>query len=324
MRLDRRMDKESQRSTAALWSLGFLVVVGTLSPGILIADDLVSDSDLDTEELEDDLLPELESSDLVQDPGPYSSTITASYEADSGNSNTETSTADVTFSKLWENNWGLNLSASAKSVTTETSGSSTTHTDQYDFDLYVTRKLSDNLSLIVLEEWAKDVNKGYEHQNVVGLGLLWSAINKDKWAMTLHGAPAWADEKYATGESDEYPVGILEIYNKLAVSSNTSLKLTATYYRSLDDSSDPHSDERFDGKLEIDTSINSIFSLTFTYDLEYDFQPVGGAAHTTDRTFTAGLTVTLKGKSESSSSSSSSSNGSSSTEESSSSSSSGF
>ena len=75
-----------------------------------------------------------------------------------------------------------------------------------------------------------------------------------------------------------------------------------SFYENFDDSED----FRFDGSLEIDTAINSILSLTLAYELDYDRQPVSESL-STDRSFSASLTITFGGKSDSTDSSNSSS-----------------
>lgn len=262
-----------------------------LSPGISAAQD---DSRADA--VEDELGSKIDTAaGLSQAAGPYSLSISLSHDDKSGNTNTQTSSVEFTVSKFWENQWGLYLDAVAAHTKTDA-----TDEDSLDFDFYVDRKLSDNLSLILVEEWKRDVFKGLDHQNVLGIGLLWRAIDKDEWSMTVHGAPAWVDESYTdTGTDDRFTVGLLELQNTLNISSTTQATLVTSVYENLDDSSD----FRFDGSLEIETAITSLFSLTLAYQLDYDRQPVPGSL-STDRSFTASLTINLSGASDSDRSSS--------------------
>lgn len=287
------MNRRSQEAVVVIWVLAFFVAAGMLSPGISIAQD---DSHADA--VEDDLVTKIDTTaGLSQTAGPYSLSISLSYDEKGGNTNTQTSGVEVTVSKFWENKWGLYLDAAAAHAKTDT-----TDEESFDFDFYVNRKLSDNLSLILVEEWKRDIFKGLDHQNVLGIGVLWSAINKNKWSMTIHGAPARVDETYTdTGTDERFAVGLLELHNTFTISSNTQATLVTSFYDNFDNSED----YRFDGSFEIDTAINSIFSLTLTYDLDYDHQPVSGS-FSTDRTFSASLTITFGGKSDSSRSSSSS------------------
>ncbi len=255
----------------------------------------LAQGDSDADIVERDISTHIDTlANLLQTAGPYSLSISLSYDDSSGNTNMTSSSAGLNFYKFWDK-WGLVADSSAAH-----SESDSTDAESYDFDFYVTRKFSDNLSLFFVEEWHRDLFKGLDFQNVIGVGVLWKAINKDKWAMTVHGAPAWSREEHTTGQVDKFTVGLLELNSTFTLSSNTRATTALSFYENFDDSAD----YRFDGNFGISTAINSTFSLNFSYDLEYDHQPVIGSL-TTDKTFKASLIIKLAGKSSSGDSSSS-------------------
>jgi putative salt-induced outer membrane protein YdiY len=151
------------------------------------------------------------------------------------------------------------------------------------------------LSLILVEEWKRDVFKGIEHQNVLGVGVLWSALDIDRWALTIHAAPGWTREETTDGVDETFTVGVLELQNSFTLTSNTTAAAVFSYYENFDDSID----HRFDSTLEVTTDISDTFSLSLEYEWEFDNAPAAGSL-TTDRTFTSSLTYTITGASDSS------------------------
>lgn len=212
-------------------------------------------------------------------------TLSASYGETSGNANATSGTVGATLHKFWDR-WGLYATGKAARQRSDD-----TDENSSDIDLYGTRKITDSLSLILLEEWKRDVFKGLDHQNVVGAGVLWHVLGLDLWTMTLHAAPAWSREVTTGGQRDGVTVGVAEAHNSFTLASNTTATAIVTYYEHFR----AGADYRVDVNLAAQVAINRWLGVSVAYDWELDNRPTLGAG-TTDRTFRTALTLTFPGR----------------------------
>lgn len=275
-----RTTTHCESHSTPILALAFVLVLSMLSTTAATG----QHSELDaTDHVESDI-KDVVAQDLAA--SPYNLKLSLSYDESSGNTNTRAGSANFELQKFWDK-WGLATKASVSQkedvVKTE---------EKYDFDLFVSRRLRDNLSLVLLGQWQRDVFKGLDQQLVIGLGFRWDVIDREGWDLTFLGAPAWSREEFTDSSSvQELNVVLLELRNSKSLSATTDLSMIASYYASLEDSED----YRFDGEIELETAINSYFAMGLEYTLEYDHLPAAGRV-TTDKTFTAYLSFKWAGK----------------------------
>ena len=202
------------------------------------------------------------------------------YVNSKGNTNTESMTIDATVKKNWDKH-SLALSLDAEYASDNGIDTKNKYLTELDYNY----KLCGRFSFDYLTGYKYDEFSGYDYRFYTGPGLKYDAIVSKKHNLTLTSNILYSRDKTTeTQKTDEYSSFRAKGLYSWQMLKNLKFEETLTYKTEIErlENSFIYSKTAFISK------INSIFSVSLSYKIDYVNQPETGSKHS-DRTMTANL-----------------------------------
>ena len=214
---------------------------------------------------------------------PWDFSLSFSYLATSGNSDTQTGGTDFTF-KRKPTPWGVEGGISIM----QASQDGDTTAERAKAAVRGTRKVDGRWDVFLGGSIETDKFAGIHRRYVGEGGARFSALDTERQALAFDGGLTYTREEPTMGESQGYVGGLLGLNYKYSFAEKTSFTQRLVYFPNFKEGAD----WRGESESALQAALNSWLALKVGVSVRYQNEPVPGFKKT-DTTTTASLVLTF-------------------------------